>query len=576
VTTQLAKVVNRQQLQDMAGASPFARGEAYFKSGQVHDLVEHQGTLTAKVSGRHDYRVKLWVDGDALNYDCTCPVVVNEGAFCKHGVAVGLAWLAGTAAEGKVGKAGQPAVTLQDVELYLQRQSKETLLSLLLEQVLENDRLRERLLLKVARATATGLDLDTFRRAIDRAVHHGGFVEYGEAWGYAQGIREVISSLQGLLEEGYASEVIELSEYALGHVDDSDGEVGNVLEELQALHHSAYLQAKPDPQALARQLFAWELHSDRDTFFGAAPKYADVLGPLGLAKYRELAEAEWQRMPELRPGQSDSERFGKRFRITHIMETLARQSGDLEALVAIKRRDLSSAYAYLQIAELYRQAGQYDQALAWAEQGLAAFPDRADERLRDFLAEEYHRRQRHEDALALIWAEFSERPFLSYYQKLKAHADRLQQWPKWREQALVWLRGSLAQAKKNASPNHWSSRWGSDHSELVCILLWEHAVEAAWQEAQAGGCTDDLWLQLASQRESDHPEQVLPIYQRQIERLIEQKNNTAYEQAVQFVRKVRALLQRLGRDGEFASYLEALRKAHKPKRNLMALLNQLG
>jgi uncharacterized Zn finger protein len=110
----------------------------------------------------------------------------------------------------------------------------------------------------------------------------------------------------------------------------------------------------------------------------------------------------------------------------------------------------------------------------------------------------------------------------------------------------------------------------------VCILLWEHAVEAAWQEAQAGGCTDDLWLQLASQRESDHPEQVLPIYQRQIERLIEQKNNTAYEQAVQFVRKVRALLQRLGRDGEFASYLEALRKAHKPKRNLMALLNQLG
>jgi hypothetical protein len=38
------------------------------------------------------------------------------------------------------------------------------------------------------------------------------------------------------------------------------------------------------------------------------------------------------------------------------METLARRSGDVEAIVAVKKRDLSSAYDYLQIAETYRQA----------------------------------------------------------------------------------------------------------------------------------------------------------------------------------------------------------------------------
>ena len=44
-------------------------------------------------------------------------------------------------------------------------------------------------------------------------------------------------------------------------------------------------------------------------------------------------------------------------RITHIMETLARRTGDLEAIIAVKARDLSSPYAFLQIAETYRMRG---------------------------------------------------------------------------------------------------------------------------------------------------------------------------------------------------------------------------
>jgi hypothetical protein len=49
-----------------------------------------------------------------------------------------------------------------------------------------------------------------------------------------------------LLNEGFAMEVVELAEYALeaveeamGSVDDSDGEMGSILERLQDLHHRA-------------------------------------------------------------------------------------------------------------------------------------------------------------------------------------------------------------------------------------------------------------------------------------------------------------------------------------------------
>jgi hypothetical protein len=34
----------------------------------------------------------------------------------------------------------------------------------------------------------------------------------------------------------------------------------------------------------------------------------------------------------------------------------------------------------------------------------------------------------------------------------------------------------------------------------VRVLLWEGEDEAAWHEAQTGGCSDDLWLRLADRR----------------------------------------------------------------------------
>ena len=115
------------------------------------------------------------------------------------------------------------------------------------------------------------------------------FVNYRSAYQYASGIEEAIDSVEELLKEGYADEVIELAEYALeavekaiGSVDDSDGNMGGILERLQELHHRACKKAKPDPEALARRLFEWELRTGYDTFYGAAETYAGVLGKKGL------------------------------------------------------------------------------------------------------------------------------------------------------------------------------------------------------------------------------------------------------------------------------------------------------
>ena len=48
--------------------------------------------------------------------------------------------------------------------------------------------------------------------------------------------------------------------------------------------------------------------------------------------YRELAEAEWEKVPA-RTARHERSEWGRYFRITHIMESLAQASGDVDDLL---------------------------------------------------------------------------------------------------------------------------------------------------------------------------------------------------------------------------------------------------
>ena len=181
--------------------------------------------------------------------------------------------------------------------------------------------------------------------------------------------------------------------------------------------------------------------------------------------------------------------------------------------------------------------------------------------------------RRHDEALALIWADFTDSPDLPQYQRLKTHADRIGRWPEWREKALTFTRDAIAKAQRGMGKTRLV--WGApvDHSGLVRVFLWEKDVDAAWREAREGGCSSPLWLELAAKRETDHPEDALPIYQGQIEPTLAQKHNQAYREAVGLLRRIGVLMGRLGRGAEFAAYLASVRAVHKPKRNFIALLD---
>jgi uncharacterized Zn finger protein len=576
----LRRLLTVRRIRSLASPLSFERGETYLAQGRVGSVVESNEALTAIVQGSEHYSVRLDARAGELTFRCSCPIG-RDGRFCKHNVAVALAWLGARKDSSRANETPAAVVKLDDIRPWMMEQDKASLATWLMEAAARDEWLREKLLRQVARASRRGLDFQSFRRSIDRATPTRGFFDYRETRGLADRIRDAIEPLAELLTEGHAPAVIELCEHALGliekilgNADDSDGELSGCLADLQALHLRACEAARPDPEELAARLFEWETTGDWEVFYGAAETYAGVFGDKGLAVYRARAETAWKALPALKPGEQE-DWSTQRFRITSIMESLARAVADVDALVAIKAKNLSHAYAFFQIAELYREAKRPDAALDWAERGLKAFPTQTDGRLIEFLADEYHRRRRHDEALALIWKQFSEQPSLKNYQLLKQHADRPQTWPEWRDRALATLRGTVEGAAK--TPRNKFSRWfqSQDHSELVSVFLWENEIETAWREAQKGGCGSSLWLELAAARANSHPGDSAPIYAREAERLIERKDNRGYADAVCLLMKAKELYIRAENADAWTALIFRLRGTHKAKRNFISAAAKL-
>lgn len=78
-------------LENMATPSSFARGEDYYYSHAVRQLVYNGHTFTARVLGSYAYHVEIGGTKASPHFQCSCPY--DYGGICKHIVAVGLAIL---------------------------------------------------------------------------------------------------------------------------------------------------------------------------------------------------------------------------------------------------------------------------------------------------------------------------------------------------------------------------------------------------------------------------------------------------------------------------------------------------
>jgi uncharacterized Zn finger protein len=545
-------------LLDLVGNKVFARGEAYWRDGQVQLLTVGPKRVLAQVAGTEDYRVELMGRAESVDGTCSCRAFGDWG-YCKHLVATALAAnAAGSDAE------AESVDVFAGIRQHLKGKDITTLVEMIIDFAERDPILLRRLEMA---ALATHGDERTLEarlgKMIDGATTTRGFVDYSEAPDWARGVDEALDAIAALsikhagIVLRLAMRAIDRIEDAIENMDDSDGHCSALLDRASEIHRSAAHTAPCEPLSLARDLFSREMTGDYDTFAGAAQLYADILGEEGLAEYRRLATEAWDKLPATagknRTGLALPE---DHFRLRETLDFFAERDGDVEARIALRAKHLSSQQSYLQIAQFCASQGRVEEALLRAEDGLWIFEDdRPDERLVFLAVDLLSKTGRKKEALAHLWRAFEKAPSLELYQRLSKAGGKVA-----RDQAIDRLKTRLAREKPSA--------WNARAELLISILIQEKQFDTAWVKVREYGASEGLKETLARASEATHPREALKIYAERVDQLAQLGGDGAYAEAAALIGHMAGLRGA----SEHATYRADVKARFGRKRNFIKLL----
>ncbi|MGI9006213.1 MAG: SWIM zinc finger family protein [Streptosporangiaceae bacterium] len=567
-----------EELRAVAGDRSFERGLGYVRA--VTGLERAGDQVLATVRGAQDYLVVLTLpDGrvaTGLRGECGCPYG-QEGFFCKHCVAVGLAVARGAVAVpgpraggGRTSRSAPgPGGRGADLSSWLARQSREELLTLIGHQLLEDEEWRHRLGLRAAAAAA---DLPAVSERVatlltpaeEPAVgrEYYGYLEGAQARRYGCRIAEISEVVTGLAGRGQADAAAIVAEEALGavaaaarHANDPAGSIAAAAGELTRRHLDACRAGQPDQVRLAAFL-ATRLVSGDSIPAIRLSDYAGVLSPAGLELLGELVTAAWERQPAGGPA---------RDALIDVL-TAAR---DVDGIVRVLAAGQDPCgHHYLRITAELDMAGRPGDALAWAERGLRE-ASRPDADLARYVAERYREHGRDSEIETVLRSWFATDRSVAGYRRLRELAEDAGCWATVRP----WALGRLREDAKLASAQGRARR----EPAIVDALIGDGDIDAAWPEA-TGLASQRQWLALADLAASERPADALAVYRRQIEELRKSPGPAGYERLARLLESARDCCERLGNLAEFETYVRALRDDHRRKPRLIRVLDahQLG
>lgn len=511
-------------LRTAAGDGSFRRGRDYVDA--VGELMPTALGVRASVRGKDVYEVWLGRDNDGLVAECACPFGL-EGNFCKHCVAVGLVLLSDTTTEPE-----------PDLEAYLRSRDQQELVALLLEQAKRDPALYRQLML---RAGTTGApQVAVLRRQLDAALQVRGFVD-GD---YATRARDVLDTVQALVETGHAAEArplarhaVELLASAIGAVDDPVDTVAGVCRRAVKLYARACTEARPNPAKLATWLFqlrlAWTTWPTVDI-----ADFTEPLGEPGMTTYRTLLDEAWKALPD-----DEDPTILRAMR-----EQLAKATGDVDTMVKVLSDGLPTPKAYRDIVTLLRQAGRLAEAIRWAERGVTSTRDMA---LTELLIESYVDGQRGDEAVELRKTELREAPTRLCYARLRDTAVEVKVWSGLRSWALAVL--------------------AADPPELVGALLDDDEVAEAWQAAVKHDC---VGIEVTRRWGATNPTEVLPAYQSLIEACLSRNGRDTYREGAILLREFAEVAEQCGE--AITDFVVSLKARHARRPALLDELRKAG
>jgi tetratricopeptide (TPR) repeat protein len=326
------------------------------------------------------------------------------------------------------------------------------------------------------------------------------------------------------------------------------GDLTEALGRAEDMHLDACLAGSPDPVLLSGRLIEGALDSGWGSFDTALPAYADLLGPDGMARYRELlaqASARGDKISDYTLG------------ILH--ESLARAEGGTDAVVAMLAQQAGAAHDYVRIAEFLIADGRDDEALTGIARGMEVFPDSV--QLPSLALDCHQRAGRRDQTLQMLWRLFTAAPSMAAYLKLKLEAGT---------EAVVWADRAIA---------HLRDRRPLPSAALAEILLAEGNAAAAWDvvDRDAAAAGFGLRMRVVDQRAQTHPADAIRVYQElATARAACGGSRAAYLEAVKYLRMAVELSDRSSAQEVFTIFMADLRAAHPGKKLLQQELTAAG
>lgn len=584
-------------IRQLTTAQSFDRGEDYYHSGAVMDLVRRGHHLTARVAGSQfePYRVDVTLteDGHIASAVCTCPY--DWGGYCKHIVAVLLAALHKKVEE-------RPPL-----ETLLAPLTADQLRSLLLDLTEDYPELIEAVE-KAVEAVVTPTraatpsparpapsipyDLTAIQREISKDLSHvGASFGYGrrryeyDYWeeepqldadailgphvqlvtklldaGEAEAATEVLMTII----EAWADGIEDLPEWVYEYNQDTIAEAG---EDLAVFWAEVLLSQDLSPEERdewLEELDDWEdripvdiVRTALETWWDSPPLVAVLrgqgIGEGGLLDFADPLTSVWLRILE---------RQGRRQEYIHLARAAGRfglyvnmlaRVGRVAEAVQEARVRLTNPNAFLELASILAEGGHTAAALEVAAAGL----EHGDIWQRRELAEwtTAQAEAAGDTALALRAAEtaFSGSLALDAYQRVQRLAGA--QWPEIRDRLLAEL-----SARRD--------------DRAVPIFLYEGMLQEAMAAVERSFYDQHLEAVVQATRQ-DYPDWGIRQYQNRAERIMNAADAKHYDAAAGWLRRAREIYLQHGRQAEWERYLNQLLQMHARKYKLVPLLRAL-
>jgi SWIM zinc finger len=584
--------ISEQEILERVGARSFERGQSYFRHGAIFDARRQGMTLKAQCRGSSAaaYRVEATLDATGIDAaDCTCPVG-GEG-YCKHVAALLLTWEARP----------EEFREVEDLDTALAARSKEELIALvkqMLRQEPELEVLLETPLPVAGKRTSSGpVSPETYRRQA-AAV----FARAGEDWGASV---EIAAGLHALttIGQGFAGQqdwaaaaavyrgIVEEAMDQYESYQDEEGELGSAVQACVEGLGECLAGEKDDGEtraAIVRALFGVYAFDMKMGGLGLSDEVPDVLVRHTTPEERQMV-AGWVR-EALPKGEEWSADYRRRvyggFLLDLEADTLddesflriCRETGRLQDLVdrllalgreeeAVAEAGRAGDYALIQLADLFVQHGHGDVAERLMVERTQTS---VDTRVPAWLKQRYLARDDQAAALEMAEKLFRARPNLEEYRELRALAWPLARWEKLRPQLMALLDEPLHRDLR--------VRIYLDEGEI------DEALEAVKPEPRqytgygygygwSHGYQASISVEVARAVEELRPRAAMEIYQREAERLIQQRGRGNYQEACILLERVRALYQRLGEPEAWDRYITQIRDQN---RSLRALKEELA